>query len=70
MATTHLIKALRGPDGWILVYMDERTVVGEEKPYTFRTRREAYEYAEKSWPANSTWQGRRVHGGYRITVVI
>lgn len=67
--TTHIIQAKRQGGKWVLVDItDNYRVLGEETPYYFETRKEAYDYCEKSWPLNSVWNGRRVHGGYRIEV--
>lgn len=76
MATTHLLKAVKytGPDTlegrriWVLLNTTDGDLVGGECPDYARTSQEMYELCEQMFPANSTWQGRRVHGGYRITV--
>lgn len=35
---------------------------------SYPTSRAAYDDAKLLWPANSTWRGRRVSGGYRIQI--
>lgn len=65
--TTHIIQAKKIQNHeWNLWNVDMDESIGEERPYHFETRKEAYGFCEKSWPLNSVWEGRRVHGGYRI----
>lgn len=66
----HLIFAHKREDGlWVLLDIsDECRAVGEEKPYTYKTRNEAYEAAAQMWPANSTWCGGKERKGYSIEV--
>ena len=63
------IKAIKISIGrWILFNLTTHEPIGEERPYQYQTREEAYKAAEKMWLYNSTWKGHRVHGGYNITV--
>jgi hypothetical protein len=66
----HLIIAHKREDGlWALLDIgDECRAVGEEKPYIYKTRKEAYSAAAQMWSANSTWCGRKERKGYSIEV--
>ena len=65
----HVLKAVRVSAGnWILWNYTTDDLIGEERAIQFATRQEAYDFCERSWPANSVWEGRRVHGGYSIKI--
>jgi hypothetical protein len=61
-----IIKAVRDFDAWVLIEKSTGRVMGEETPYLFKTRKEAYEYCEGAWPLNSVWEGHKVKRGYYI----
>lgn len=61
-----LIKAVKcRKGGWMLVD-DWKTPVDEG--YCYPTRTAAYGAAHKYWPSNSVWKGKKISGGYRITI--
>jgi len=65
--TTKLIKAVRlKAGGWVLVDFDTGERIGDTP--TYPTYQAAYKDCETLWMPNSIWQGRRVRGGYRITL--
>ena len=35
---------------------------------THKSAKDAYDDAALLWPSNSTWEGKRIPGGYRITI--
>ena len=53
---------------WILFNMNTGEPIGEERAYRYRTRKEAYAAAEKMWPSNSVWKGKRTNNGYTFAV--
>lgn len=64
---TMIIKAEPGLEGYVLTAYskdNEAEPVFDHRPY--QTRSQAYADCEIAYPANSTWQGRKVKGGYRI----
>lgn len=48
---------------WILVDGDGNEA---QEGYGYATKKEAMEAAEKLWPANSVWEGKRTTVGWRI----
>ena len=60
-----IIRAIKRDVGWVLIDSTGR-VIGEETPYIFSTRKEAYKYCSDAWPINGVWLGHKVHDGYYI----
>ena len=61
-----IIKAVKDFDAWVLIVKNTDRIMGEETPYLFKSRKEAYEYCERAWPLNSVWHGHKVKNGYYI----
>lgn len=53
---------------YYLMCIDETgcRALGEEKPYTFPSKKAAYDYCRVAWPINSTWEGKMTPLGWRI----
>ena len=65
----HLIKAISLDDGAIgIMDITEGRILGQEKPYKFRSKKEAYRFCAGSWPYDGVWYGRKEHTGYSIEV--
>jgi hypothetical protein len=64
MKKTMLVKVVRTDNGY------EIETDGGVGDYSCprKSRQECYRDCEALWPANSTWVGHKVHGGYRITI--
>lgn len=62
---TMIIKAERTKDGWRMIDSDGN-YPQEGKIHT--TRQSVYRDCAAMYPANSTWQGRKVSSGYRIII--
>lgn len=48
---------------WVLIDGDGNEA---QEGFGYTTKNEAMAAAEKLWPANSVWQGKRTHNGWRI----
>jgi hypothetical protein len=60
-----LIKAEKTDNGFTLVAKNGDM---PQEGFAYATEKEAYAAAAQLYPANSTWHGRRVPGGYRIDI--
>jgi hypothetical protein len=63
MAKTMLVKAIKVEGGYQLDADGVRNMDGVQT-----SRAKCYENAKLLWPKNSTWNGRKVSGGYRIDI--
>lgn len=50
---------------WVLIGRDGNKA---QEGYGYATKKEAMEAAEKLWPSNSVWEGKRTTAGWRIKV--
>ena len=67
----HILKAVRSASlgMWVLIDTNQgNLVLGEEKPYIYKSRKNAYIAASCMFPENSVWNGRKVASGYSIDV--
>jgi len=65
MKITELIKVEKTESGYQLI--DAKGNYPQEG-LTHQSRQSAYRDAALLWPYNSTWEGHKVKGGYRITI--
>jgi len=60
------IKAVKNDDGQYQLVADNGELPQEGA--THKTKKSAYADAERLWPSNSVWQGKRISGGYSIVI--
>ena len=65
---TMLIKAKKGEDGYYRLGGYNSDGEYEEEEGKYPSAQAAYKDAALMWPSNSTWQGCKVEGGYRIVI--
>jgi len=63
---TIVIRADKEEDGYYRLVESNGDYAQEA--YAHKSRQSAYADAALLWPYNSTWQGHKVKGGYRITI--
>jgi hypothetical protein len=62
---TMIIRAERVEGGWRMVDSDGNY---PQEGKIHQTRQSVYRDCEAMYPANSTWQGRKIGSGYRIVI--
>ena len=60
-----VIKAVKCAGGYELVADNG---VRPQEGLTHKSAKDAYDDAALLWPSNSVWEGKRIPGGYRITI--
>lgn len=63
-----IIKAEKQDDGTYRLMGINPSGEKEYQEKEYKTVRQAYVDAAYLWPANSTWQGRKIKSGYRIVI--
>lgn len=65
MAKTMIIRAEKTSEGYQLICED-----GDypQESRVHKSKQAAYADAVCLWPANSTWEGKKIHAGYRIVI--
>lgn len=65
---TAIIKAEKVENGYTMICITKGDIEYPTEGRVVSSRMRVYEDASAMYPFNSTWQGRKIHSGYRIVV--